>query len=64
MIKHFCDACTREVTRNNQFEHKEVKVGAHVVELTVKEPFGDKDALCLHCVIAQIQKLSANGGDK
>ena len=57
MIKHFCDKCRVEIDRDNQFEHKEFKIAKHVVILTIQDPQTSEDALCLYCVLDEVNKL-------
>ena len=57
MIKHFCDKCGVEIDRDNQFEHKEFKVGKHAVTLSIQDPQTSDDALCLYCVLEGVANL-------
>lgn len=61
MIRYFCDKCGVEISRENQFEHKEFSVGNNVVELTIMElpdtSTDANDAICLPCVLDEIYKL-------
>lgn len=64
MIKSFCDNCKAVIDRENQFEHKSVHVGDHIVMVSVDESRFEKECgcvseecLCLHCVIDAVNKL-------
>jgi len=58
MIKFFCDSCGVEIDRKNQFEHKELKVGEQLGQLSwLGDPVDEKAALCKYCVIDEVNKL-------
>lgn len=59
MIKYYCDKCGVEIDRENQFEHKELKISKHVVTLTMVDSNVEADALCLYCVIDEVNKLDS-----
>jgi len=57
MKKYFCDVCGDEITRDNQFEHKELQIKNYKVTLTLEEPVADEDCVCLYCILKEVNKL-------
>ena len=57
MIKYFCDKCKTEITRDNQFDGMQFKVGdKHFLNLYVEEPREEHFCICKYCAVDLVVK--------